>query len=881
MTLAFVAVSALLGSAAQAQALPPPGGDGDPNLGCLSKVSGSISASPATLTVGQSSLVSWSVRNVPSGCNPTLRVTSVGTVARSGSAYVQPSGDLNGKSTYELRASLSGVTKYLGSVTVNVALPAPVWGRSTVRIDDDSQVNLFIRAISTPNTTVLLADDVNLNLTGRGTLHVQSGVHILGGRSATKAGPRLYTTAIRTEGPNPLFAIGTYLDADGVRIVGVRIDGGDMDIAGGKILQDDDPSTPVAITTNSSINIEIANNEIYGWSGVGVRVLDDRGAGRLNIANSSSVWVHDNYIHHNQRYRHEGYGVQTAAGAHALIERNVFDRNRHALESSGTEGSGYRAYNNLLLEGGGINGGIGTEIVYTHEFDVHGTLDCDFKDAYCGPAGEYYDYRYNTLLYTRGTAIKVRGYPALGAHVKKNVFVHDEGSDAITQTDGGNLRADDNVFSASKAAMLGVQVCDFDGDGLKDSFLATGANWWLRPAGGQQAGKSFFLNTSTQPLSGLTFVQNGASCDVKVSADGSVYRGGRGNKIASSGLEQSAKRSDLLVRLSGGQAKIVRLKPGLDGIYSETNAQLTRGGVVASDAQPLGTGDFNADGAPDLIWRDGSARVWLSLLDADGASMTEGRKGIADRFSDDGMLMGTMPLGTSFEGLGDFNADGRSDILWRKGDGQLLMWLAGEGGNSATVNLNNDITVNPTTGEVKPKEVPVPTAWKVCGIGDFNGDGYSDIQYCNGSESKVVIWYMRHAQHVESSYEWTIGAGWTVQGIGDFDGDGFDDILWRHSSGWLNAWFRPGQAGAHQEDVNSFNRPGYITGPEFTVKGVGDFDADGRSDILWQRNSDGALSIWKMSGATYLGETRPVAGFYNTRQMLGLQAQAPQRISLN
>jgi hypothetical protein len=130
-----------------------------------------------------------------------------------------------------------------------------------------------------------------------------------------------------------------------VLISGIRLDGGNMGIGDG--------AGPVGITVFSSVNVDIGNCEIYGWSGTGIEVLDPRN--RLELHNASAVRIHDSYIHHNRHWGGQGYGVKTNAGGHALIERNVFDYNRHALASSGDSGTSYRAYDNLLLAHGGEN----------------------------------------------------------------------------------------------------------------------------------------------------------------------------------------------------------------------------------------------------------------------------------------------------------------------------------------------------------------------------------------------------------------------------------------------------------------------------------------------------------------------------------------------
>ena len=55
---------------------------------------------------------------------------------------------------------------------------------------------------------------------------------------------------------------------------------------------------------------------------------------------------------------------------------------------------------------------------------MHGTRSCGGAELYCGDAGEKFDFRYNTILYTKGTAIKVRGKPSIDAVVDGNVFSH-------------------------------------------------------------------------------------------------------------------------------------------------------------------------------------------------------------------------------------------------------------------------------------------------------------------------------------------------------------------------------------------------------------------------------------------------------------------------
>src|SRR5262249_49587687 len=161
--------------------------------------------------------------------------------------------------------------------------------------------------------------------------------------------------------------------------------------------------------------------------------------------------------------------------------------------------------------------------------------------------------------------------------------------------------------------------------------------------------------------------------------------------------------------------------PALTSVATELTVRLP------ADAQVLGTGDFNADGAADLVVRDAQGQISVLLLDHAG--------NIINPIGNRSAVKGVLPLDTQLAGIGDFNADGRADMLWRHADGQLEIWFAGESGNSAKVSYNN---VTDVSGA--PAGEPVPfVSYTVKGVGDFNGDGYSDILLFSDAERKVAI----------------------------------------------------------------------------------------------------------------------------------------------
>ena len=73
------------------------------------------------------------------------------------------------------------------------------------------------------------------------------------------------------------------------------------------------------------------------------------------------------------------------------------------------------------------------------------------------------------------------------------------------------------------------------------------------------------------------------------------------------------------------------------------------------------------------------------------------------------------------------------------------------------------------------------------------------------------------------------GPSWQIKGTGDFNGDGKSDILWQGSDGTPAIWLMNGSTVLANGAAGPFN-----PGPSWQIKGTGDFNGDGKSDILWQ-----------------------------------------------
>jgi hypothetical protein len=135
----------------------------------------------------------------------------------------------------------------------------------------------------------------------------------------------------------------------------------------------------------------------------------------------------------------------------------------------------------------------------------------------------------------------------------------------------------------------------------------------------------------------------------------------------------------------------------------------------------------------------------------------------------------------------------------------------------------------------------IPISWTFSGTGDFNDDTMSDLILTNTATGERVIWLMNGAAVSAGVSLGVLSTQWTISGTGDFDGDGNADIVLSNTvTGERAIWLM------NATSISAGASLGVLP-TSWTISGTGDFDGNGKSDIVLT-NTSGERAIWLMNG---------------------------------
>lgn len=239
------------------------------------------------------------------------------------------------------------------------------------------------------------------------------------------------------------------------------------------------------------------------------------------------------------------------------------------------------------------------------------------------------------------------------------------------------------------------------------------------------------------------------------------------------------------------------------------------------------SGDFNNDGRTDIALVGGANWTMAKVAFSNGNSGFTVLQGPAPNF------MGWATSSSAARLVGDFDGDGRSDIALLGDPGWRTIPIAFSNGDASFRVTNADASA------------PLPfTFWATSTaatklVGDFNGDGKSDIALVGDPSWHTIPVALSRGDgsfQVSNGEVGIFGSDWAPFAaqivVGDFNGDGRDDIALLGNAAWhtIPVAFSDG-SGAFRitnREVGSFAAWAALPG---VTRLVGDFNGDGRADI--------------------------------------------------
>jgi hypothetical protein len=239
--------------------------------------------------------------------------------------------------------------------------------------------------------------------------------------------------------------------------------------------------------------------------------------------------------------------------------------------------------------------------------------------------------------------------------------------------------------------------------------------------------------------------------------------------------------------------------------------------------------DINGDGTSDLLWINPSANQFgYWPMQYNGSSLTPSAYKIFN-----------ITPGYVINAVGDFNGDGKADLMWTSAANDLYLWSSTGNGFSSTY-LGT-----------------YPAGWTLIGAGDMDGDGTDDLLWWNADACQFGYWLMKNGKRVGIS-SGTVNCAYHIVGVGYFRPLDKLDLVWTSDANDVYLWRNNG-TGFTSYFVGNLPTGYHIAG---VSNGMG---TGGDMDLLLVDSDAGQMQVWTWKvqtdnngnfvGATFTADT--------------------------
>jgi glucose/arabinose dehydrogenase len=164
----------------------------------------------------------------------------------------------------------------------------------------------------------------------------------------------------------------------------------------------------------------------------------------------------------------------------------------------------------------------------------------------------------------------------------------------------------------------------------------------------------------------------------------------------------------------------------------------------------MATADLDHDGHADIVWQNfatGQIFVWF-MTSSGGVANHPVDVGYAQDAASTILSVGST---ARIVGAADLNGDGKADLIWQDGAGNLAAWYMD--GRIVTAGLS-----------LTPARVGA--GWTIKAVTDLNGDQHPDLIWQNPATGDLYVWYLIGTQMVRGVYvsPSRINTAWTIVG---------------------------------------------------------------------------------------------------------------------